>query len=232
MEISARCHIGGISSLFQRFRFCLGCKLEKSVITVFVRCPVAAEIDSRCNPSCIQIRIVRRRTIRRPVIHLFRILHAVHIVYVIRFEQRNRIRRLSIVVIQSVKSRCQIHIIFAAAPHRSDLFEIIIVFKQPHQARNAAFDRRFIDHSRTADTALRAGADDIAQHDRHRAPSSLYFGDRFSCQITFHHTFRQRILRGCRLNRFRNQRLRCRIFGRDRWFRSFRFCLAFPCCLF
>ena len=79
------------------------------VITVFVRCPVAAEIDSRCNPGRIQIRIVRRRTIRRPVIHLFRILHAVHIVYVIRFEQRNRIRRLSIVVIQSVKSRCQIH---------------------------------------------------------------------------------------------------------------------------
>ena len=170
MEISARCHIGGISSLFQRFRFCLGCKLEKSVITVFVRCPVAAEIDSRCNPGRIQIRIVRRRTIRRPVIHLFRILHAIHIVYVIRFEQRN--------------------------------------------------------------TALRAGADDIAQHNRHRAPSSLYFGDRFSCQITFHHTFRQRILRGCRLNRFRNQRFRCRIFGRGRWFRSFRFCLAFPCCLF
>ena len=232
MEISARCHISRISSLFQRFRFCLGCKLEKSVITVFVRCPVAAEIDSRCNPGRIQIRIVRRRTVRRPVIHLFRIFHAVHIVNMIGLQKRNRIRRLSVMIIQGIKTSCQIHIIFAAAPHRSDLFEIIIVFKQPHQARNAAFDRRFIDHSRTADTALRAGADDITQHNRHRAPSSLYFGDRFSCQITFHHTFRQRILRGCRLNRFRNQRLRCRIFGRGRWFRSFRFCLAFPCCLF
>ena len=49
-------------------------------------------------------------------------------------------------------------------------------------------------YKRQADTALRAGADDITQHNRHRAPSSLYFGDRFSCQITFHHTFRQRIL--------------------------------------
>ena len=232
MEISARCHISRISSLFQRFRFCLGCKLEKSVIALLIGCPIAAEIDSRRNTCCVKIRIMRRRTVRRPVIHLFRIFHAVHIVNMIGLQKRNRIRRLSVMIIQGIKTSRQIHIIFAATPHRSDLFEIIIVFKQPHQARNAAFDRRFIDHSRTADTALRAGADDITQHNRHRAPSSLYFGDRFSCQITFHHTFRQRILRGCRLNRFRNQRLRCRIFGRGRWFRSFRFCLAFPCCLF
>ncbi|CCZ32564.1 unknown [Firmicutes bacterium CAG:646] len=119
---------------------------------------IAVNLNSLLNPFEAGIGIVGRLSVGGTIKYLIPVTsQTAQVIDLRKFQERKRIWRLSIMRIDRIKTRSIKDIVITAASHRTDFFQIIVIFKDTHQTSDSALHRSLIYHACICNSSLRAG---------------------------------------------------------------------------
>ena len=161
------------------------CKLEMTIIVLFIILAIALALDSCLKMGEISVSIVRCYTVCAAIVSISK-CKSVQIVDQVLVQILKCIYSLSIMRIDGIILICIEQEVITAASHRTDPWNIVIVLDDRHETGDASLYRCFINNSCVLSSALWSAIGIVAKHNCDG--TSVANADRYilSGKITLH----------------------------------------------
>ncbi len=170
-------------------------KFKVAVIIFVIVCREALLFNAGCNTLCTGVAVMGRLSILGTVINTCTGgVDTVQTVGSRRIQKINGILGMTVAAVNSVPAKSKTNKINTSASYRTDLVQILIIFKDTHETGDTALNRCLIQNIGIFDTGLRTGCLNIIEHNSYRSLSADGFIHVFTGEITLGHAFRSIII--------------------------------------